>query len=241
MAHTVSIIIPAWNQIYYTRQCIESILKHTVLPYELILVDNGSTDGTGRYFPKVRGAKVIRNPKNLGFVRAINQGIARAAGNYLLFLNNDTIVTPRWLELLLNCLESSDEHGAVGPRSNFAAVTGFKGMKFSSLDEIQNFARNFNKPDPEKWFSVEWLPGFCLLVRRKVLNSVGLLDENFLLGLCEDVDFGRRISKAGYRNICAGDTFVYHHGSRTFTGQSVEMEKLLVKNTAYLQQKWRGE
>ncbi len=238
MSGLISIVIPAWNQLEYTRQCINSILAYTTLPYELILVDNGSRDGTLKYFMSIKGATVIHNPQNQGYARGNNQGIRRAKGEYILLLNNDTIVTHRWLELLLNCLNSNPEFGTVAPRSNFAAITGYEGLNFDSTSEMQAYARHHNRCDPSKWFCVEWLPGFCLLIRRSVLEQVGLLDEKFHLGLCEDVDLCRRIAKAGYQNVCAGDTFVFHYGSRTFMGQNINMIELSQRNSKYLDEKW---
>jgi len=247
MSGPVSIIILAWNQQDYTRMCINSIFRFTKPSYELVLVDNGSTDGTTKYFhsleqggvtPVTRGMKgpegihVIYNKKNLGFAAGVNQGIKKAQGEYLLLLNNDTIVTPNWLDNLLNCLTSCHLIGMTGPRSNFAAVTGLDGLELNSLEEIEVFARRFNQADPEKWFPVEWLPGFCLLIKRQAIEAIGLLDERFDYGLMEDVDLGRRANQAGYVNMCAGDTFVYHFGSRTFLGNGLDVGKIWEENQA---------
>lgn len=239
MSGLVSIIILAWNQLEYTKQCINSILIHTQLPYELILVDNGSGDGTLQYFLSIKEATVIHNPQNQGYARGNNQGIRRAKGDYILLLNNDTIVTHCWLKLLIHCINSNPKFGAVAPRSNFAAVTGYTNQNFKTTAEMQTYARFHNRCDPQKWFYTEWLPGFCLLIRRSVIEEkVGLLDEKFNLGLCEDVDLCRRISRAGYQNVCAGDTFVFHYGSRTFIGQNIDTSKLNNKNSKYLVEKW---
>ena len=122
----VSIIILTHNQLEYTRLCIESIYKYTTESYQLILVDNGSTDGTVEYLKSVvshkssiDSHKLICNQKNLGFARGCNQGIEEASGSYILLLNNDVVVTDGWLKRMLQCAESDSKIGIVGPMTNF--------------------------------------------------------------------------------------------------------------------------
>ena len=101
-----SIIVPCWNQLEFTRHCINSLVRYTRPPWELILVDNGSTDGTRDYCAGVQDASsvpvtVIANATNLGFPAAINQGLELAHGEYLVLLNNDVVVTDAWLDQLV--------------------------------------------------------------------------------------------------------------------------------------------
>jgi glycosyltransferase involved in cell wall biosynthesis len=101
-----SVIIPCWNQLEYTRQCVSALLRHTRPPWELIVIDNGSTDGTAAYLADLRDTApfpvtVIANAKNLGFPAAINQGLECARGEYLVLLNNDVVVTDGWVEQLV--------------------------------------------------------------------------------------------------------------------------------------------
>jgi len=113
-----SIVIPTHNQLAYTRECLASIRQRTDEPYELIVVDNGSTDGTVEYLHSLAGVTVISNPENRGFPVAVNQGIRAARGRHLLLLNNDCIVTTGWLGRLLRALGSDPRIGLVGPVSN---------------------------------------------------------------------------------------------------------------------------
>jgi O-antigen biosynthesis protein len=113
-----SIIIVTFNQLEYTRQCVESIRLMTDEPYELIFVDNASTDGTVDYLKSLAGATVIENAENRGFPAAVNQGIIAATGRSILLLNNDTIVTTGWLRRLLVALDSDPKIGLAGPCSN---------------------------------------------------------------------------------------------------------------------------
>lgn len=233
-----SIVILAWNQLFYTRMCIESVRRYTDVPYELILVDNGSTDGTGEYFDSIPGAVVIKNPENRGFAAGCNQGIRAARGDYILLLNNDTVVSYNWLSNLINCLESNPEIGIVGPVSNYVSGVQLISTKYQSLEEMHQFAREFNRPDPSRWFDTERLVGFCMLIRRSVIDRIGLLDEDFGIGNFEDDDYCLRARKAGFRLVCAGDTFVHHFGNKTFAGNKVDLDSLLAENRIKFCRKW---
>lgn len=233
-----SIVIVAWNQLPYTKLCIESIQKYTDVPYELVLVDNGSTDGTGDYFASLPNATVIKNPVNLGFAAGCNQGIKAARGDYVLLLNNDTVVSHNWLSNLINCLESSPDIGIVGPVSNYVSGVQLITTHYRSLEEMHEFARQYNRPDPSRWFDTDRLVGFCMLIRRSVIDRIGLLDESFGLGTFEDDDYCLRARQAGFRLVCAGDTFVHHFGSKTFAGNNIDMAQLLAENRAKFCRKW---
>src|SRR5271156_3690024 len=117
-----SIIVPCWNQLEYTRQCIAALKNHTRLPWELIAIDNGSNDGTGAYLSGVQDAAavpvtLIANTTNHGFPAAINQGLQQARGEYLVLLNNDVVVTDAWLDQLVALAEMRiDSRGGPTPR-----------------------------------------------------------------------------------------------------------------------------
>ncbi|MHB1421367.1 MAG: glycosyltransferase family 2 protein [Bacillota bacterium] len=236
----VSIIIPVYNGLNYTRQCIRSILDYTEPHFELIVVDNGSTDSSAKVLRSFSEVQLISNTTNLGFAAACNQGIDAAKGKYLLLLNNDTLVGRYWLENLLDCLESHPGIGLVGPHSNFSATTGIPDLSFSATDEIFDYMEDYNDSDPGKWFEVQWLPGFCLLFKKDLVEIIGLLDQSYCYGFMEDVDFCMRAQQAGYRTVCAGDTFVYHYGSRTFMGNNLDHQQILKDNSAIFQTKWKG-
>jgi len=111
-----SLIIPCWNQLAFTQRCLQSAFRHTRLAFELIVVDNGSTDGTGTYLAGVADAArvpvtVIANTTNQGFPAAINQGLRAARGGYLVLLNNDVVVTDGWLDQLVGLAEMRTTEG----------------------------------------------------------------------------------------------------------------------------------
>ena len=110
----VSIITLTFNKAAFTYQHLESILAHTDVPYELIIVDKGSTDETTYLLDRVENVTIIKNNENSGFIKGCNQGANKAKGKYLLFLNNDVIVTPGWLSNLVKTIENYPKCGAVG-------------------------------------------------------------------------------------------------------------------------------
>jgi GT2 family glycosyltransferase len=235
-----SIIILTLNAIPFTRECLESVRRFTSEPYELILVDNGSSDGTAEYLQRLTGVKLVRNKTNGGYSRGNNQGIALSQGEYVVFLNNDTVVTADWLEKLLTCLKSDSRIGAAGPKTNSLGNQWqvIKNPPYRNISEMHLFAQGFGASNPAKWKSMPWLSGFCLVTTRRLINQIGGFDERFGLGLCEDNDFCLRIRKAGYRLICAGDTFIHHYQSQTFKENGIDRGKMLHENLKKLRAKW---
>jgi len=235
----VSIIIPTFNQLGYTKLCLTGIRRFTPEPYELIVVDNSSTDGTIDYLMSQKDIIPIINKENKGFSKACNQGIKAAAGKHLLLLNNDTIVGPNWLRNLIRCLESDSSTGIVGPRSNFAQQPQYLKVNYRSLGEMLEFSKQFNsRPDPAKWFELNLAVGFCMLIRWPVIEKAGLLDERFGIGNFEDNDFCNRAKAAGFKIMCAGDTFVHHFGNRTFIGNNMDYNRIFQENRQKYHAKW---
>lgn len=234
-----SIIIPACNGLALTRSCIDSIRRHTrPETYEIIVVDNGSTDGTTEWLQSQPDIRLIRNSANEGFPRACNQGMAAASGDNLLLLNNDTLVTPRWLDQLTAALYSEDRVGGVGPVTNAASYYTAMPVTYSGPEEMTRFADAHNQSDPGKWEERLKLIGFCLLIKREVYETIGPLDERFSPGNLEDDDYSVRIRLAGYRLLLCADTFVHHEGTATFKENMQEYANLLQKNVLRFTEKW---
>ena len=237
-----SIIILTYNEIKYTRQCIESIRIYTEPSYELVLVDNGSSDGTREFLSSLDGARVILNDTNRGFAGGCNQGLSVAGGENILLLNNDTVVTPFWLNNMLGCLRSWPKIGLVGPCSNCVGSGNQVDANYTSIKEMIEFARKFNVPDSGKWrlHNGYWLSGFCLLGRKTVFDQIGVFDERFKTGSWEDVDYSVRITSAGYELYVAGDVFIHHYGGRSFAGNNISPAAAMAENATLFENKWKG-
>lgn len=236
-----SIIILAYNQLVYTQMCIESIRKHTnEHEYEIIVIDNGSTDGTREWLNRQVDIQAIYNATNAGFPKGCNQGIAISRGDILL-LNNDVIVTANWLEHLKAALYSDPTVGAVGPVTNNCSNYQAIPVSYNSLEEMQAFARNYNKSDPDRWEERLKLVGYCMFIKREVVAELGDLDERFTPGNYEDDDYSYRILLAGYKLLQCNDTFIHHFGSVSFKENRPKFSELLEINKRKFQEKWGFE
>ncbi|WP_151736660.1 glycosyltransferase family 2 protein ['Paenibacillus yunnanensis' Narsing Rao et al. 2020] len=236
---TTSIIIPTYNGLGLLRSCVEAIRAHTVSPYEIIVVDNASEDGTDLYC-RSNHIAFVSLPENRGFPAACNLGLQLASGDELLLLNNDVIVAPGWLDNLKAALYSAPEVGIVGPVTNYAS--GLQRVKtyYSDLAGFYDEAGRANVPDPRKWRQTRRLVGLCFLFKRELLETVGLLDERFSPGHFEDDDYCYRARLRGYRLLIAGDCLVHHEGSASFKEHYAEaLSGLLERNRRLYIEKWQ--
>ena len=239
-----SVVVPCFNELSYTRQCVAALARHTRRLWELIVVDNGSTDGTATYLQGVHDAAPfpvtsITNPENRGFPVACNQGLRAARGEYLVLLNNDVVVTDAWLDQLIALADSDPRIGMTGPMSNYATPPQLvEAVPYSDLDAMHRFAAQWRNEHRGQWQTVAKLSGFCLLIKRRVLDAVGGLDERFGIGLCDDDDLAIRVQQAGFSLALAHDLFVHHFGSRTFIGAGIDASALLAENHQKLTAKW---
>ncbi|MHB8066844.1 MAG: glycosyltransferase [Desulfobaccales bacterium] len=215
-----SIIIPVFNNLSLTRQCLESIRENTDLPYEIILVDNGSSDGTKDYLKKMETAgwvRVITNRTNLGFARASNQGADAALGEFLVFLNNDTIVQTGWLKELVACARKNDKIAAVGAKLLFPDNTiQHAGVAFSGSKLVYHIYQYYDKDHPavnkEREFQV--VTAACVLIKKDLFFAVGAFDEGYRNGF-EDVDLCFKLRDQGYNIVYNPRAVVYHLESKT--------------------------
>ncbi len=234
-----SIIILTYNQLQFTKECIYSIRKFTSQEnYELIVVDNASTDGTVEWLQVQPDILLVKNTKNEGFPRGCNQGIKKAKGENILLLNNDVVVTAHWLTNLLRCLYARKDTAAVGPVTNNASYYSTIPIHYSDLQEMQEFADLNNQSDEKKWEERLKLIGFCMLIKKIVLKEIGFLDERFTPGNYEDDDLSLRMCKEGYKLYLCKDTFIHHYGSVSWAEDVSNFSLVLNENDKKFYDKW---
>ncbi|MGL4772215.1 MAG: glycosyltransferase [Clostridium sp.] len=234
-----SIIIPVFNQLEYTKLCVESIRKFTPLnSYEIIIVDNNSTDNTKKWLEKQKDVKAIYNDENKGCTIACNQGIKEANGENILLLNNDVIVTPNWLNNLYKALYSSENIGAVGAISNNVSNFQQAEVEYNDIQEMLKIASMNNVSNRIQWDYKEKLVGYVFMVKKSVLDKTGLLDEYFSPGNYDDFDISYRILISGYKLLLCKDVFVHHFGGVTQNAQMSEFTKSINENRIKFEEKW---
>jgi GT2 family glycosyltransferase/glycosyltransferase involved in cell wall biosynthesis len=239
-----SIVLVTFNNLECTRACLDSIVAHTAYPnYEVIVVDNGSTDGTVDYLracaKQSSRVRVIVNDRNLGFAPAANIGLAAARGAFLVLLNNDTIVTPAWLGGLLSHL-ADERIGAVGPVTNMAGSEAQLAVSYQTIGEMPAYAAVTTAGAATPWQLVERLPMFCMAFSRAVYEAVGALDERFTIGMFEDDDYCRRIRQTGRSLACVSDVFIHHVGHASFSQLgTAKFQEIFDTNRRRFEAKWK--
>jgi GT2 family glycosyltransferase len=213
-----SVIIINWNGIELTKQCILALQKNTLLPFEVIVVDNGSGKSDKAALRKMRRTglidKLIENCCNKGFAGANNQGMRNAKGDYLFLLNNDTIVKKNWLKELIRVAESDEKIGIVGPHlpeSEKSEVV--YGGGYISVSGIAT--HSFDPREGE----TEQVGGAAFLIKRSVFEKIGELDEKFYPIYFEESDYCARARKAGFKVFFAPKSTIIHFGSRVTSKQ----------------------
>ncbi|MDR3569350.1 MAG: glycosyltransferase family 2 protein [Syntrophobacteraceae bacterium] len=223
-----SVVIPVYNQLDYTKKCVESLKAHGDGIEEIIIIDNGSTDGTADYLLGLDWARVIINGENLGCAAAWNQGLAASVASRVLFLNNDVVVTAGWIE---GMVEFSEKKAVdiVSPAIREGAGSY----------ELDRYAQEF-VARMRRHCRIGVADGICFLVKKEVFEKVGLFDENFRIGQFEDVDLFRRAAMAGFRLGITGGSFIHHFGSVTQNHiRGVERNDTYeASNRAYYRRKW---
>ena len=243
---SATVVIPVWNRWDQTGPCLDS-LRRTLRPGDrVVVVDNGSTDGTAENLGAYPWVHVIANDVNRGFAAACNQGAAWSAGQTdrsgaVVFLNNDTILAGRWLDALIEAF-ADPTVGATGPRSNF--VSGPQIVPEASYGQPPNgrhraFVREWESRHRGECTTTPRLVGFALAVRQEVLDVVGNFDEAFGIGGYEDDDLCARIQSAGWSLVISHESFVHHAGHATFDGNGLNWMTIQEANRTVFEDKRR--
>jgi len=204
------IIIPVYNQLDYTRACIESIREHTGYEHRIIVVDDASGQETSDYLEGLSSSNkivLLHNASNLGWVKSVNKGIAYSKADYVCVMNNDTLVYPDWLSEMVNVAEKNNQIGIVNPV--WELPKNFRGRK-------EDYFKNVIRRQQGKFIETDWGRGFCFLIKRKVLEKIGGLDEGFSRGYYDDWDFSLRAIQAGFTIVRAQGAFVWHYKNITY-------------------------
>jgi GT2 family glycosyltransferase/glycosyltransferase involved in cell wall biosynthesis len=243
MPPQASIVILTYNNLDLTRQCLESIFQKTETPeYEIILVDNNSEDGTQAYLKTLAAehanVHLVLNSVNLGFATGNNQGAALATGEYLVFLNNDTVVTQGWLSGLIRHLQDP-QVGMVAPVTNSSGNETRIMVDYTSIEDMDAFSSRYTSAHQGEAFEIGMAAFMCVALRREVFEAIGPLDERFGVGMFEDDDYALRLKEKGYKILCVEDVFIHHWGSATFSRmQATRYWNIFRENLAKFEEKW---
>ena len=207
----VSIIIVNWNAKAYLKGCFESILSQTFTDYEIILVDNASSDGSVVFvkdnFPQVR---IITNNENMGFAQGNNIGIENSTGKIIVLFNPDAIADKEWLSILVNVIQSSEKIAAVAGKMYYLGDKYGKDAVFCTWSKINPYSASpYNFHDDEPISKVDYLSGAAMVIKRDILEKIGLLDSDYFLYF-EETDLCARMIRGGYDLMYVPSGIVWH-------------------------------
>jgi len=240
----VSIVIPVYNKIAYTLACLKSLATHAATAsFEVIVVDDGSSDDTVERLADVDGVRTIRNAQNLGFVGSCNAGAAAAQGEYVLFLNNDTVVTAGWLEALLRCFADEPDAGLVGaklvyPDGRLQEAGGIvfrdgSGWNYGRFDDPADPRYNFRR-------EADYCSGAAILLRRALFEQLGGFDQRYAPAYYEDTDLAFAVRAAGLKVYYEPHSTVIHfEGISAGTDTGSGMKRYQVVNRDKFLDKWK--
>ncbi|MCF6355615.1 MAG: glycosyltransferase [Candidatus Polarisedimenticolaceae bacterium] len=234
--HPCDIILPVYNGLSYVKECISSIIEYTDREiYHLYIVDDCSDTVTERYLlsiaKKHQNITLIRNETNIGFLKSCNKGIEQSDAEYVLLINSDVVVVENWLDRLLACADSDLDIASVNPLTNHASQISIpisSGSNFISMD--WSIRQMSHKQYPDVVTGV----GFCMLLRRLALDNVGMFDEIYGHGYCEESDLCMRLTTSGYRTVVADDVYLFHKGSASFG----DRDERYINNRKIFDERW---
>ncbi|WP_395687269.1 glycosyltransferase [Caenimonas koreensis] len=240
----VSVIVLCYNNLELTKACLHSVEHNSLWPnLELVVVDNASSDGSPAWLTQFAATrpwvKLILSAKNTGFAAGNNLGLAAATGELLIMLNNDTEVSPGWIQGLRRHFDREPKLGMVGPVTDNIGNEAKIAVGYSDPAGMAAWAMSRTVRHAGEQIHSRVLAFFCVALRRTVYEEVGGLDEAFGLGFFEDDDYCNRARQAGWQLAIAEDVFVHHHLSASFDKlKSSTRQELFEKNKAIYERKW---
>lgn len=240
----MSIIVPSLNTAHHLARCVERIRECTAHSFELIIVDQSSTDRSVEMATEAAAGMPIvweMLPAMAGFAGACNAGARRATGKALCFLNSDCLVTKGWDVAMLGALQVNLDLGAVGPMSNNVSRTQRDPeARYDDDDGMQSHANQRYARFGRGTWQTEFLSGFCIVIPRQAWDRVGEFDEQFFPGNFEDNDWCDRARDAGYALGIVPGAFVHHHGSATYLANRLDLNKAMQESHAKYEAKHPG-
>jgi GT2 family glycosyltransferase/glycosyltransferase involved in cell wall biosynthesis len=242
----VSVIIPVFDQLSFTHACLASLQAvQEQLPFEVIIVDDCSTDATAKVVPQIPGVVYLRNDTNSGFIVSCNVGAEKARGKYLVFLNNDTVVKPGWLTALLDTFVEEPGAGIVGskllyPDGRLQEAGGIiwrdaSGWNYGKFDDPE-------KPEYNYLREVDYCSAAALMVPKALFESVGRFDLRYAPGYYEDTDLAFKIRRTGYKVLYQPLSQVIHcEGATGGTDLSTGAKKHQAINRSTFAEAWADE
>jgi len=223
----VDVIIPVYGAANELRACLESVVRET--RHRVTLVVDGPQDADVESVLAGFPLRILRNAQRLGFVGSVNRGMRETTSDVVL-LNSDTIVTPRWIEKLIEAAYSSGDVGTVTPLSNHATLCSVPRAFEENLPptcfDAASFAAVVEQVSPHSYPHIPTGVGFCLYIRRALLDDIGVFDEtHFGLGYGEENDFCMRALARGWVHVADDATFIYHAGHRSFGKSRARLER----------------
>ncbi|WP_449246077.1 glycosyltransferase [Desulfarculus baarsii] len=233
------IIMPVRDNLELTCDCLELLRKNTASPFRLIIIDDGSGQITARWLGnqvKRPGAPMvlIRHETSQGWTRSTNDGLAISRAPYICLMNNDVLPAPGWLERMIAHMEARPDLGLLQPRGNERELLDH------ALDDLEGVAAGLAQRWAGQLERSSFASGYCLLLRRRLYQALGPLDESYPYGLWADIDYCRRAQDLGYFSAVARDALVAHLQNRTFKivdaqwrATALEGERMFIERWGY--------
>ncbi len=245
-APRASIVVPVYNQLHYTLACLRALSDcGDSTAFEVIVVDDASSDASQRVLPSIPGLRYHRNPENLGFIGACNAGAELATGEFVVFLNNDTTVSPGWLDALLQTFDQHPDTGLAGsklvyPDGRLQEAGGIvfadgSGWNYGRFEDPEHPRFNFVR-------EVDYCSGASIALRRSLFLQLGGFDSHYAPAYYEDTDLAMRIRQAGLKvRYQPASTVVHHEGISSGTDLASGVKAYQVTNHKKFLARWRDE
>jgi O-antigen biosynthesis protein len=240
----ISVIVLTYNNLDLTKACLESLVERSDYSnLEIVIVDNASSDNSPAYlreFGKEHdGVKVILNDSNLGFAAGNNVGMAAATGDYLVLLNNDTVVTRGWALTLVRHLQADESIGVIGPLTNNIGNEAKVEVEYRDVSAMPREALALTLGNMGRTYPMRNAAFFCAMMPRSTYERCGPISEDYGRGFFEDDDYCRMVDAVGLRVVCADDVFIHHHLSASFNKlKDEERQQLFARNKLVYEKKW---